>query len=136
MDSILNHKVMKYLENNSLLNDRLYGFRKNRSAGDLMALLTETWNRSVHLFGKSKIVALDISRAFDRVWHQGLISKVKSYAFIRWLSDFLCNRSIRVVIDGINSNVYPVNSGVPQGSVTSPTLFLLFLNNLLYLTTL
>ena len=82
---------------------------------------------------------LNISKAFDRVWHQALISKVKSYGvgntFIRWLSDFLCNRSIRVVIDGINSNLYPVNSGVPEGSVISPTLFLLFLNGLLCLTT-
>ena len=110
---------MKYLVDNSLLNDRQYGFRKNRSTGDLMALLTETW--SVHFFGESKVVAL------DRVWPQDLISKVKSYGvgntFIRWLSDFLCNRSIRVVIDGINSNIYPVNSGVPHGSVISPILF-------------
>ena len=98
---------MKYLDN-SLLNDRQYGFRKNRSTGDLMALLTEPWNRNVYFFGESKVVALDISKGFDRVWHQGLISKVKSYGvrntFIRWLSAFLCNRSIRVVIDGINSN--------------------------------
>ena len=93
MESILNHKLMKYLEDNSLRNDRQYGFRKNRSNGDLMALLTETWNRSVHFFGESKVVALDISNALDRLWHQGLISKVKSYGvgntFIRWLSDFL-----------------------------------------------
>ena len=78
-----------------------------------MALLTETWNRSVHYFGESKIVALDISKVFDRVWHQGLISKVKSYGagntFIQWLSDFLYNRPIRVVIDGISSYLYPVN---------------------------
>ena len=110
MEFILNHKLMKYLEDNSLLNDRQYGFRKNRSTGDLMALMTETWNRSVHFFGEIKVVALDISKAFDRVWHQGLISKLKSYGvgntFIRWLSDFLCNRSIRVVIDWINSNLY------------------------------
>ena len=73
------------------------------------------------------------------VWHQGLISKVKSYGvgntFIRWLSDFLYNRSIRVAIDGISSNLYPVKSGVPQGSVISPTIFLLFLNDLSCLTT-
>ena len=72
MESILNRKLMKYLEDNSLLNDRC--------TGDLIALLTKTWNRSIHFFGESKRVALDISKAFDRVWHQGLISKVKSYA--------------------------------------------------------
>ena len=92
-----------------------------------MGLLTETWNRSAHFFGER------------RVWHQGLISKVKSYGvgntFIRWLSDFVCNRSIRVVIAGINSNICPVNSEVPQGSVICPTLFLHFLNDLLCLTT-
>ena len=75
---------------------------KNRSTGDLMALLTETWYRSVHFLGESNVVAWDISKAFDRVWHQGLISKVKSYGvgntFIQWLSDFLCNPSIRVVL--------------------------------------
>ena len=73
-----------------------------------MIILTETWNRSVHFFGESKVVALDISKTFDRVWHQGLTSKVKSYGFgstfIRSLSDFLYNRSIRVVIDGTSSN--------------------------------
>ena len=101
---------------------------KNRSTGGLMALLTETWNRSVHFFGESKVVALDISKAFDRVWHQGLISRIKSYGvgntFILWLSDFLCNRSIRI---------YLINSGVLQGSVISPTIFLLFVNDFLYL---
>ena len=77
---------------------------------------------------------MDISKAFDGVWHQGLISKVKSYGvgntFIQWLSDFLYNCSIRFVIDGISSNLYTVNSGVPQCSVIFPSLFLLFLNDL------
>ena len=67
---------MKYLEDNSLLSDRQYGLRKNRSIG---ALLTETWNRIVHFFVESKVVTLDISKAFDRVWQQALISTVKSY---------------------------------------------------------
>ena len=138
METILNHKLMKYLEDNSLLRDRQYGFRKNRSTGDMMSLLSETWSRGIHAFGESKVVALDISKAFDRVWHDGLISKIRCYGvsntFIRFLSDFLCNRSIRVVVDGVASNIFPINAGVPQGSDLSPTLFLLFINDLLSLT--
>ena len=136
MKSILNHKLMKHLENNSLLN-MVSG--KNRSTANLLALLTETWNTSVHFFVVRKVVALDISKAFERVWQQGLISKLKSYGigntFIQWPSDFLYNCSIRVAIDGVTSHLYSVNSEVSQGSVIFPTLFLLFLNDLLCLTT-
>ena len=60
MESILNHKLMKYLEDNSLLNER-------QSVSGKMALLTETWNKSLHFCGESKVVALDISKAFDGV---------------------------------------------------------------------
>ena len=95
-----------------MLNDPQYGFRKNRSSDDLTALLTETWNRSFLFFGETKVVALDNSKAIDRVprpRHQDLISKVKSYGigntFIRWLSV----RSIRVVIHGIGDNVSGYN---------------------------
>ena len=52
-----------------------------------MALLTETWNGNVHFIGESKVVALDIFKAFYRVWHQGLISKVKSYGVGNLLFD-------------------------------------------------
>ena len=55
---------MKYLEYNCLLNYRQYGFENNRFTGDLMALLTETWNRSIHFFDESKVVALNISKTF------------------------------------------------------------------------
>ena len=138
METIINHKLVLYLENNALLNDRQYGFRKNRSTGDMMSLLSEIWSSGIHKFGESKVVALDISKAFDRVWHPALISKIRCYGVgqtcIQWISDFLCNRSIRVVVDGIASNLYPINAGVPQGSVLSPTLFLIFINDLLSLT--
>lgn len=138
MESMINHHLVRYLESNGLLNDRQYGFRKGRSTGDLLALLSERWNGSIHRFGEAKVVALDISKAFDRVWHEALVSKLIAFGvgshFSRFISSFLKDRTIRVVIDGVFSDEFRINSGVPQGSVLSPTLFLIFLNDLLSIT--
>ena len=80
-------------------------------------------------------MALDISKAFDRVWHAGLLRKLKSYGIsgqiFGLISSFLSNRRLRVVLDGKSSQEYPVNAGVPQGSILGPTLFLLYILTML-----
>ena len=80
------------------------------------------------------MAVLDISKVFDRVWHADLLHRLKSYGIsghiFDLISSFLSNRWLRVVLDGKSSQEYPVNAGVPLGSILGSTLLLLYINDL------
>ena len=82
-----------------------------------MAFLSEQWSRSIHRMGESKVISSDISKAFDRVWHDALVSKLVSFCigddFSDFISSFLHDQIIHVVIDGVSSEDFKLNSGVP-----------------------
>ena len=75
-----------------------------------------------------------ISKAFDRVWHKGLLYKIKKFGIkgdlLKWIKSYLCNRKQRVVINGKESSYIGINAGVPQGSIIGPLFFLIFINGI------
>ena len=119
----------------AFFSDVQYGFRSCRSTADLLTVVSDRIPRAFNRSGATQAVALDISRAFDRVWHAGLLHKLKSYGIsgkiFSLISSFLSSRRLRVVLDGKSSQEYPVNVGVPQGSIFGPALFLLYINDIL-----
>ncbi len=130
-ETIINRKILKHLSASNLLSDRQYWFRKGRSTGDLV-FLTGSWSSSLSRFGETFAVASDMSKAFDRVWHKSLLSKLPSFGFYpslcTFISSFLSGRSISAIVEGYCSTPKPINSGVPQGSVLSPIMLPPFLS--------
>ena len=109
-------------------------FRSPRSSTDLLTVISDSITRAFNRSGATQVVALDISKAFDRVWHAGCLHKFKSYGISGQICDlissFLINRWLRVVLDGKSSQEYPFNATVPQGSILGTTLLLLYINDL------
>ena len=120
-EKLVNNRIVDQLEKCGLFPDFQYGFRSSRVTADLFTVVSDRIAWAFNSSGATRAVALDISKAFDRVWHAGLIHILMSYGIsgqtFDLISSFLSNRWLRVVLDGMCSQEYPVNSGVPQGSI-------------------
>ena len=86
-----------------LFADFQYGFRSSRSTADLLAVATDRIARALNKSGTTRSVTLDISKAFDRVWHIGLLHKFKSYGISGQIFDFISSLQLQVVLDAKSS---------------------------------
>ena len=133
-ERLLAKRLTRFININKLLPDKQFGFRKGLSTSDALLFITHNLQASLDAGHESRLVSLDFSSAFDRVNHRALLFKLRNLGiagcFLNILTDFLTNRRQRVSVDGAFSLFSPVESGVPQGSVLGPLLFIIYTSDM------
>ena len=133
-ERLLSKRISRFVESNHQLPDLQFGFRKGRGTCDALLTISSNLQRALDYGHEARVVGLDFSAAFDRVNHLALIYKLKLLgiggSILNILTEFLTRRTQRVVVDGQLSDIRYVVSGVPQGSVLGPLLFIIYTSDM------
>ena len=134
MEALVNRALWKYICKHRLISDKQFGFRAGHSTADALTYVTQNLHDAKDKRHESRLICLDISRAFDRVWHKGLIAKLEAIGLkgvlLQWIEDYLSDRELKVTISGKTSGAKAINAGVPQGSILGPLLFIIYIDDL------
>ena len=134
MEKIIHKHVLNFLQTNNLLTSLQSGFVPKDSTVNQLVDIYNTFCKALDEGKEVRSVFCDISKAFDRVWHKGLLLKLNqigiSGELLSWFTNYLKDRTQCVVISGQVSDTTALRSGVPQGSILGPLLFLIYINDI------